>query len=100
MHTQLSSGLMASLITKVRVLYHRVIKLNRGSMPRKRMGKKVMQFFPDSSVQRHSVTSHGTARSLAYDHSGGGLRGNSTGIAASPISLLSMVALEESVGGA
>ena len=32
--------------------------------------------------------------------SGWGLRGNSPGIAASPISLLSMVALEESVGGA
>ena len=31
---------------------------------------------------------------------GGGVRGNSPGIAASPISLLFMVALEESIGGA
>ena len=46
--------------------------------------------FPDQNVQRHSVTSLETARSLANDPSGGGLRGNSPGIAASPISLLSM----------
>ena len=47
---------------------------------------------------QRSVTSHGTARLLANDRSGGGLRKNSPGIAASPLSLLSMVALEESVG--
>ena len=46
------------------------------------------------------MTSLETARSLANDPSGEGLRGNSPGIAASPISLLSMVSLEESVGGA
>ena len=56
--------------------------------------------FSDQNVQRHSVTSLETALSLANDPSGGGLRGNSQGIAASPISLLSMVALEEYVGGA
>ena len=54
----------------------------------------------DRSVQRHSVTSLETARSLANGPSSGGLKGNSSGIAASPISLLSIVALEESVGGA
>ena len=41
-------------------------------------------------MKRHSVTSHGTARSLANGPSGGGLRGNSPGIVAPPISLLSM----------
>ena len=46
-------------------------------------------------MQRHSMTSLETARSLANDNSGGGLRGNSPGIAESPISLLSMEALEE-----
>ena len=50
-------------------------------------------------MQRHSVTSLETACSLANESSDEGLRGNSPGIAASPISLLSMVALEESVGG-
>ena len=35
-------------------------------MPRKRTGKKENDaILPDSSVQRHSVTSHETARSLA-----------------------------------
>ena len=57
-------------------------------------------FLTRMHVQRHSVTSIETARSLANGLSGGGLRGNSPGIAASPISLLSMVALEGSVGGA
>ena len=38
--------------------------------------------------------------SIYYYPKGGGLRGNSPGIAASLISFLSMVALEESVGGA
>ena len=51
-------------------------------------------------MQRHSVTSLETVRSLANGLNGKGLRGNSPGIAASPISLLSIVALEESVGGA
>ena len=46
-------------------------------------------------MQRHSMTSLETARSLANDNSGRGLRGNSPGIAESPISLLSMEALEE-----
>ena len=46
--------------------------------------------FPDHDVQRHSVTPHVIARSLANDPSGGGLRGNFMGIAASPISRLSM----------
>ena len=41
-------------------------------------------------MQRRSVTSLETARSLANVLSGRGLRGNSQGIAASPISLLSM----------
>ena len=56
--------------------------------------------FPNQNVQRCSVTSLETARSLANDHSGEGLRGNSPRIAESPISLLAMVALEESMGGA
>ena len=57
--------------------------------------------FPDQNMQRQNVKSLQTARSLANGEGGGGrLRGNSPGIAASPISLLSMVALEESVGGA
>ena len=51
-------------------------------------------------MQRHSVMSLETARSLANDPSDWRLRGNSPGIAASVISLMSMVALEESVGGA
>ena len=51
-------------------------------------------------MQSQSVTSLVTDRSLANGPSSGGLRGNPMGIAASPISLLSMVALEESVGGA
>ena len=46
------------------------------------------------------MTSLESERSLADDPSGGGLRGNSRGIAAFPTSLLSMEALEESVGGA
>ena len=50
-------------------------------------------------MKRDSVTSLETAFSLANDPSGGGLRGNSPGIATS-ISLLSMVALEESVARA
>ena len=33
--------------------------------------------FSDQNVQRHSVTSNGTARSLVNDPRGGGLRGNS-----------------------
>ena len=37
-------------------------------------------------MQRHSMTSLETARSVADDPSGGGLRGISPGIAASPIS--------------
>ena len=45
-------------------------------------------------MQRHSLTSLETARSLANDPSAGGLKGNSPGITASPISLLAMVALE------
>ena len=51
-------------------------------------------------MQRHSVTSLETAPPLANGPSGEGLWGNSLGIAAFPISLLSMAALEESVGGA
>ena len=56
--------------------------------------------FPDRNVQRHSVTSLATARSLAnrpYLGGGGGVGADgevcilrSPGIAASPISLLSM----------
>ena len=49
-------------------------------------------------MQRYSVTSLETAPQLANGPSGRGLRGNSLGIVASLISLLSMVALEESVG--
>ena len=51
-------------------------------------------------MQRHGLTSLETARSLATDPRGWGLKENSPEIAASPISLLSIVALEESVGGA
>ena len=57
-------------------------------MHRKRTGSDAI--LPDRSVQRHSVTSLETARSSAKDPSSGGLRGNSPGIAASPIPLLSM----------
>ena len=46
--------------------------------------------FPDQNVQRHCVTSLETARSLVNYPSGEGLRWNSPGIAAFPISLLSM----------
>ena len=57
-----------------------------------------MQILPNQNVQRHSVTSLETARSLANGHSweeGGGAEGEvcnlrSPGIAASPISLMSM----------
>ena len=55
--------------------------------------KKLMQIFPDQNVQRHSVTSLETARSLANDPSfsvGQVCILRSPGIAASPISLLSM----------
>ena len=61
---------------------------------------------PDQNVQRHNVTSLETVHLLANSPSwGGGAEGEvcilrSPGIAASPISLLSMVALEEPVGGA
>ena len=51
-------------------------------------------------MQRHRVTSFETERSLANDPSGGGLRRNSSGIVESLISLLFIVALEESVSGA
>ena len=51
-------------------------------------------------MQRHSVTSFETVRSLADGLNGRGLKGNFLIIAASPISLLSIVALEVSVGGA
>ena len=66
-------------------------------MPRKRMGRKSAANFPDQNVQRHSLTSLETAHSLANALSwGGGAEGEvyilrSSGIAASPISLLSMV---------
>ena len=60
-------------------------------MPRKRTGRSDANF-PDQNVQRHSVTSLEAARSLANGPSWRGwvciLR--SQGIAASPISLLSM----------
>ena len=46
------------------------------------------------------MTSLDNALSLANDPKGGGLKGNFPGIAPSLISFLSMVALEESVGGA
>ena len=55
--------------------------------------KKLMPIFPDQNVQRHSVTSHETARSLANDPSfsvGEVCILRSPGIAASPISLLSV----------
>ena len=68
---------------------HRAIILIEGACLAKEREESDASF-PDQNVQRHSVTSHGTARSLASDSSGGGLRGNSPGIAASPISLLSM----------
>ena len=55
---------------------HRVIILNRGSVPRAREQKENDANFPDQDVQRHSMTSHGTERLLVNDPSGGGLRGN------------------------
>ena len=58
---------------------HRVIILNRGSMPHAREQKENDANFPDQDVQRHSMTSHGTERLLVNDPSGGGLRGNSAG---------------------
>ena len=80
-------------------VYHsyRVLILNRGSRPRKRTGRNWCKFY-DQNVQRHSVTSLETARSLSNGPSwggGGGAEGEvcilrSPGIAASPISLLSM----------
>ena len=61
-----------------------------------------MQIFP---TRMSNVTARRHSRLLAHwlmtiEAGGGGVRGNSQGIAASPISLSSMVALEESVGGA
>ena len=46
-------------------------------MPRAREQKENDANFPDQNVQRHSMTSHGTARLLANDPSSGGLRGTS-----------------------
>ena len=76
-----------------------VIILNRGSIPRKRTGRKWCNS-SSRSVQRHSVTSLDTVSSLANGPSslvrrGGGAEGEvcilrSSGIAAFPISLLSM----------
>ena len=75
------------------MVHHRVIILLERACLHNRKGKKTDANFPDQNVQRLNVTSLETARSLANGPSGGGLRGNSPGIAASPISLLSMVAL-------
>ena len=77
--------------------YYRVIILIEGAcLARER--KESDAILPDRSVQRHSVTSLEIARSLANGPSWGGRRGaegevcilHSLGIAASPISLLSM----------
>ena len=54
---------------------------------------------PKCATSQRDVTRY-CALIGAYGPSGGGLNGNSSGIAGSPISLLSMVALEEFVGGA
>ena len=52
-------------------------------------------------MQRHSMALLETALSLAIGQCGGGVKGNSPGIAESPFShCMAMVALEESVGGA
>ena len=83
---------------------HRVIILNRGSMPRmlpqgrktSRERKENYANFPNQNVQRHSVTSLENARSLDNGPSwGGGAEGEmcilrSPGIAAYSISLLSI----------
>ena len=50
---------------------HRVTMLNRGIMPA-REREESYAILPDRSVQRHSVTSLETARSLANDPSWGG----------------------------
>ena len=85
-----------SLKQVTRVIKQRVIIINRGSMPRKRTGKKVMQFFP-SSVWNVTAWRHSRQRPhwlIALVGGGGAdeevyiLR--SPGIAASPISLLYM----------
>ena len=49
---------------------HRVIILNRGSMPRKKREESDANF-PDLNLQRHSVTSFETASSLANGPSWG-----------------------------
>ena len=63
----------------------------RESMPSQYNRKKLMRIFP---TRMSNVTAW--RHSLANDPEGGGLRENSPGIAASPISLLPMVALEKS----
>ena len=65
---------------------HRVIIILERSCLHNRIGRNRCKNFSDQIVQRHRLTSLETARSLANDPSGGGLKGNSPGIAASPIS--------------
>ena len=70
---------------------HRVIILNRGSMPRKRTERKWCEFSrPECATSQRDALE--TACSLANGPSwgGGGGARRSSGIAASPISLLSM----------
>ena len=81
--------LLEALATPWDSVEHRVIILLERACLHNRIGRNWCKF-PDQDVQRHSVTSFETARSLANDTSGGELRGNYPGIAASPISLLSM----------
>ena len=71
------------IILPERACLHNIIGRNWGKISR-----------PECATSPRDVTRH-----CANDPKGWGLRGNSPGIAASPISLLSMVALEESVAG-
>ena len=80
-------------------LHNRVTILNRGSMPRKRTGKKVMQIFPTAvcnvTAWRHFELRAHWLMALVGEGGGGRAEGEvcilrSPGIAASPISLLSV----------
>ena len=59
-----------------------------------------MQIFPDQNVQRHSVTSLETSRSLANGPIVSGGEGEFPGNCSVSYLSLAIVALEESVGGA
>ena len=86
-------GLSIFLRLQFKYLSHRVIILLERACLHNRIGRN----WCNVTAWRHSRL---RVHWLMYWLSGGGLRGNSPGIAASPIALLSMVALEKSVGGA